>query len=397
MDITKELTVVEWFTGYGGNELGLKRVLPALRPIAFCERESFVVANLVSKMEAGLMDPVPVWSDATTFPAEPFKDRVGLFIASYPCQPFSHAGKRDGQNDERHLWPACRRFVRGVRPRLVFFENVEGHVTLGLSTVLADLEEDGYTAAWGIFSASEVGAPHQRKRVFILAADRTMANSHDQYGYRTQPGSGAASNRISEEHREEQFCDRKLGGADPIDELALRNGLGHPHRELEIVSTERGLDAQRDSAASGGEDVADQQREGLEGGVRDGQKGYGSVEPVLSAGCGQIWPSRPGERQYAWEPPRVVENSNGGGLPKPGVCPEQSGGAEAVSAGEMGRAPSGDGQRGAQREAGYPTQPDENGIVGDAPNRRKSFPSLIRRTFGSKIFGNGGLITWKKP
>jgi DNA (cytosine-5)-methyltransferase 1 len=145
-----------------------------LRSIAVCERDAFVVANMVSKMEKGLLDSVPIWTDVTDFPTEPFgRGVLDLFIASYPCQGFSHAGKRLGTDDHRHLWPYCRKFIGAVRPGWVWLENVEGHVSLGLSTVLADLEEDGYAAAWGIFSASEVGAPHQRKRVFILAYDNS--------------------------------------------------------------------------------------------------------------------------------------------------------------------------------------------------------------------------------
>ena len=234
MDITKNLsTSVEWFHGYGGNALGLKRAIPGLRSIAVCERDAFVVANMVSKMEKGLLDAVPIWTDCKTFPVEPFKDRVHIFIASYPCQGFSHAGKRLGTEDHRHLWPSCRRFIRGARPLWVWLENVEGHVSLGLSTVLSDLEEDGYTAAWGIFSASEVGAPHQRKRVFILAYDK---------------------------------------------------------------STERAISGGRNKGNAG---VADD--------------------------CcfeGRVWPSRPGQPQYGWEPPRVVSgwvvNPESEGLPGSG-------------------------------------------------------------------------------
>ena len=101
VDNTKELTCIEWFHGYGGNFLGLKRVIPNLRQIAVCERDAFVVANMVAKMEAGLLDSVPIWTDCKTFPSRVFKDKVGLFIASYPCQGFSHAGKRLGEDDPR--------------------------------------------------------------------------------------------------------------------------------------------------------------------------------------------------------------------------------------------------------------------------------------------------------
>jgi len=173
VDNTK-INTVEWFFGYGGNHIGLKRVLPNLRLRAVCERDGFVIANMVSKMEKGLLDPVPIWSDCKTFPAEPFKDRTDLFIASYPCQAFSGAGKRLGKEDPRHLWPYVRLFVQRARPRFCFFENVEGHVSLGLSTVLSDLEEDGYKTSWGIFSAKEVGAAHLRKRVFILARHKSF-------------------------------------------------------------------------------------------------------------------------------------------------------------------------------------------------------------------------------
>ena len=177
MDNTEHINTVEWFFGYGGNHLGIKRVLPNLRLITVCEIEAYAVANILSKMETGQLDEAPIWTDCKTFPTEPFKGgRVDLFIASYPCQPFSAAGKRKGPEDERHLWPYVREFVRKTRPGICFFENVEGHVSLGLREVLTDLVDLGYRVeidsgepAWGLFSAAEVGAPQHRKRVFILA------------------------------------------------------------------------------------------------------------------------------------------------------------------------------------------------------------------------------------
>lgn len=174
MDTTKTITHVGLCAGYGGIELGLKRVLPTLRSVALCEIEAFAIANLVAKMEAGLMDAAPIWTDLKTFPWESFRDRVDILSGGYPCQPFSAAGKRAGKDDPRHLWPWIADGIAAMRPRVCFFENVEGHITLGLSSVISDLEEMGYAVSWGIFSASECGAPHQRKRVFILA-DRKSA------------------------------------------------------------------------------------------------------------------------------------------------------------------------------------------------------------------------------
>ena len=130
--------------GYGGIDLGLKRVLPSCRTIAYVEIEAFAIANLVAKMEAGELDSAPVWTDVKTFPAQSFRSLVDIISGGYPCQPFSHSGLRQGKEDPRHLWPFLRRAIRVVQPGRVFLENVEGHITLGLSTVLSDLEEDGY-------------------------------------------------------------------------------------------------------------------------------------------------------------------------------------------------------------------------------------------------------------
>jgi len=155
--------------GYGGIELGLSRAIPNLRSVALCEIEAFACANLVAKMEAGLMDAAPIWTDLKTFPWSEFRGRVDILSGGYPCQPFSAAGKRLGTEDPRHLWPYIADGIAAMRPSICFFENVEGHISMGLSDVIEDLAGMGYRTTWGIFSAREVGAPHQRKRVFIMA------------------------------------------------------------------------------------------------------------------------------------------------------------------------------------------------------------------------------------
>lgn len=94
---------------------------------------------------------------------------VDILSAGYPCQPFSQAGKRKGTNDPRHLWPYIFEAVGTIRPKLVILENVRGHLSLGFDAVLKDLASIGYAAEWQIVRASEVGAPHQRARLFIIA------------------------------------------------------------------------------------------------------------------------------------------------------------------------------------------------------------------------------------
>ncbi len=231
MDTTQTTTHISLCAGYGGIDLGLKRAIPNLRTVAFSEIEAFACANLVSKMEAGLLDPAPVWTDVKTFPWESFRGKVDILSGGYPCQPFSSAGKRLGKEDPRHLWPYIADGIRILQPALCFFENVEGHITLGLRDVLDDLGRLGYRTTWGIFSASEVGAPHQRKRVFILAH---------------------------------------------------RSGAGLPqHWGLEHVGLSEGRQAEEGCAAEGGQ----------------------------SGSAGVLWPSRPGQPQFGWEPPRVVGNA----------------------------------------------------------------------------------------
>ena len=163
------LNVISFCAGYGGIERGLELAGINHRVIAYVEIEAFAIANLVAKMESGELDSAPIWSDLKTFPAHLFRDCVDIITGGYPCQPFSAAGKRGGEQDPRHLWPHIRRHIQSIRPAQCFFENVEGHISLGLNSVISDMEEDGYSATWGLFSAAEVGAPHQRKRVFILA------------------------------------------------------------------------------------------------------------------------------------------------------------------------------------------------------------------------------------
>lgn len=169
VDNSKSITHVSLCTGYGGIDLGLRRSLPNLKTICYVERDAFAIANLVGKIEEDKMDAAPIWSDLRTFPSEQFRDRVDIISGGYPCQPFSKAGSRKGEEDPRHLWPYVKRAVATIHPRLCFFENVEGHITLGLKDVLHDLGELGYECAAGTFSAEECGAPHGRKRLFILA------------------------------------------------------------------------------------------------------------------------------------------------------------------------------------------------------------------------------------
>ena len=244
MDTTQKLpTVLSLCTGYGGIERGLDLAGVEHRVIAHVEIEAFAIANLVAKMEAGKLDAAPVWSNLKTLPVESFRDRVDILTGGYPCQPFSAAGKRLGEEDPRHLWPYICEIIRAVRPVRCFFENVEGHVSLGLREVISDLESLGYTTAWGIFSAREVGAPHQRKRVYI------MADSKSELSKRT------ISERDRNGQSKEALGDRSDSQgansvADSSDPRSSRTGIESQHSN-EIVEP-----CDSNSKRESGEDVA---------------------------------------------------------------------------------------------------------------------------------------------
>jgi DNA (cytosine-5)-methyltransferase 1 len=96
-------------------------------------------------------------------------EAIDILTAGYPCQPFSNAGQRKGLNDPRHIWPDIKQIISKLRPSIVILENVRGHLSLGFKEVLQELTEVGYDAKWTIVRASDVGAPHRRERLFILA------------------------------------------------------------------------------------------------------------------------------------------------------------------------------------------------------------------------------------
>ncbi len=156
--------------GIGGIDLGLALAMgKQYRTVCYVEGEIYCASVLAARMQDGALCDAPIWSNVKTFDPRPWRGRVDIITAGYPCQPFSNAGRRKGSDDPRHLWPYIARIIAVIRPRYVLCENVPGHISLGLEHVRADLQKLGYDVQAGIFSASECGAPHIRKRVFILA------------------------------------------------------------------------------------------------------------------------------------------------------------------------------------------------------------------------------------
>ena len=155
------MTFLDLCAGIGGLTLGLTRA--GMTCVGQVEIDDYC-----NKILRRHWPDVRRWRDITTLdPAE--LPRATLVAGGYPCQPFSVAGQRKGARDDRHLWPFVFRIVAYHRPAWCLFENVAGHVSLGLDAVCSDLEGIGYTCGPLVVPACAVDAPHRRDRVWILA------------------------------------------------------------------------------------------------------------------------------------------------------------------------------------------------------------------------------------
>lgn len=168
-DELRGLRELSLFTGAGGGVLASK--LLGWRVVAYVEWDEFCQKILKARIKDGALEDAPVYSDVQDFDGAPWRDKVDVISAGFPCQPFSVAGKKEGERDERNMWPDTIRLIREVRPRFAFLENVPGllsgrHGYFG--TILGELAESRYDAAWDTIPASSVGAPHQRERLWMF-------------------------------------------------------------------------------------------------------------------------------------------------------------------------------------------------------------------------------------
>lgn len=168
------LTVGSLFSGIGGIDLGLERAGMTVK----WHSEIDPYACRVLKKH---WPKVPNLGDITTVNWEnvPYVD---VIAGGYPCQPFSLAGRRNGENDLRHLWPYFRKAISVLRPQYALLENVRGHLTLGGLSVIEDLAAIGYDCEWRIISAASVGANHRRDRLIIVAYSRPQFGGFVAYG-----------------------------------------------------------------------------------------------------------------------------------------------------------------------------------------------------------------------
>jgi site-specific DNA-cytosine methylase len=368
VDFTKEfLSFISFCTGYGGIEIGVERSLTPipLKPVTLVEIEAFAITNLVAKMEAGLLAPTPIWTDLKTLHAYALRGLVDILMAGYPCQPFSNAGKRKGKEDPRHLWPWIREHIKAFLPTVCLFENVPGHVSLGLREVLTDLAELGYRVdndaeepTVGIFSAEECGAPHRRERLFILAyreyserwphIKKAIEQNWANRGWEETPGwartccpalahpdspggsfCGKNGGMGRQPESYQKLADPELGRlqAGPVDRADLPGCCGKRGKSTN----------HKPKIEESSQSIPNPCRQGLpspECKIIQGpwRRVKGGTAQQL---CGSLLPARPGEPQHWWEEPRLLANT---GLQRPEVCEQQAAGPKQQGGRDMDNA-----------------------------------------------------------
>lgn len=181
------------FAGAGGGILA--GVLLGWQTVCAVELDSYARSVLVARQNDGSLRPFPIWDDVRTFDGAPWRGRVDVISGGFPCQDISAAGAGRGIDGSRSgLWSEMARIVREVRPRFVFVENSPTLTVRGLGVVLGDLAALGYDAAWDVFGARHVGAPHRRDRIWVLATDAHRAALRDNE-QRQAPGRDEIQNR----------------------------------------------------------------------------------------------------------------------------------------------------------------------------------------------------------
>lgn len=163
-----ELRELALFAGAGGGILG--GALLGWRTVCAVEINPYCQRVLLARQRDGMLPNFPIWDDVQTFDGVPWRGLVDVISGGFPCQDISVAGRGAGIDGERSgLWTHFARIIREVGPRFVFVENSPALTHRGLGRVLGDLAALGYDARWGVLGAFDVGAPHQRDRMWIRA------------------------------------------------------------------------------------------------------------------------------------------------------------------------------------------------------------------------------------
>jgi DNA (cytosine-5)-methyltransferase 1 len=306
------LTHLSLFSGIGGIDLAAEWA--GFTTVGQCEW-----ADYPYKVLCKHWPDVPKWRDVRDVTADSVRaagiERIDLLSGGFPCQPHSVAGKRRASDDERDLWPELARVIGELKPRWFLGENVPGLLSSEagrfFGRVLRDLAALGYRVGWCVYGAKDVGAPHRRDRVFIVAYSES---------------DGRPPWRAESERQQRELCvTRGSSSLNVADSASEGLPEWRPSRFTESqVETGAGMEPKPERCGA----LADTNVPGLQGlgrlhecpgertsrascgavpGVRKSQPGLGRVLDGLSPGMDEHrWPAGFGEEQYDWEPPRVT-------------------------------------------------------------------------------------------
>ena len=267
-----KLKHIDLFSGIGGFSLAFDST-QKIETVAFCEIEEYP-QRVLKKNFPG----VPIYNDITELVKNESTRPIwgqgkwqdlecDILTGGYPCQPFSSAGKRKGEEDDRHLWPFMLEIIKQKRPKFIVAENVAGHITLGLDNVLFDLESEGYSARAVVLPASSVNAHHRRDRVWVIAQDtQEDSNSNSERSHRKGVNEQGDNEPNDRQERESGSVREVLanGGDTEVREteyVEYTDSLRfQQHNEAEKETQGRGAET---SIESGSTDVADTSYEGL--------------------------------------------------------------------------------------------------------------------------------------
>ena len=269
------------FAGAGGGILGGK--LLGWRTVCAVEWESYPASVLCARQNDGLLPPFPIWDDIQTFDGNPWRGIVDVVSGGFPCTDISAAGKGAGIDGEASgMWREMARVICEVRPRFVFVENSPMLTSRGLGRVLGDLATMGFDARWGVLGAADIGAPHQRDRIWIVAnSNNAGIERREQQSQSIQQKSPAMENS-----RHGSGWDKRTseGGQNPQGEWATNsNQIGRPGEQSTSMAH-----TMFDRLQGIRKDRATQGQTGLCGGegsnqVQDlwGTADYWSIEPTI--------------------------------------------------------------------------------------------------------------------
>ena len=252
-----KLRHVDLCSGIGGFSLGFSWA-ELSKTIMFCDTEKWCRQILAKNFPN-----TPIATDVKELANDPERlvPNHDILTAGYPCQPFSVAGLRKGEEDDRHIWPYIFRIVTFKRPSWCVFENVYGHVALGLDKVLSDMENQGYATRTFIVPACAKNAPHRRDRLWIVCKNVGDSSS-----------GGRGEFRVSEE---------KVGGTESEEAQSIRTSS----TRTTMGDTQYNGSSTTQIRGSNEEDARGSQKGEIQAKQSEGASGRGDHETMAYTKC----------------------------------------------------------------------------------------------------------------